>query len=289
MLAFTEAQQAPQRGQVGGLVVDEPRVLLEDVVALGPRGVLQLEHRLGVEEMDLALAPPLVLASHFELTVRPFAGAVEVSQPVAGRHLLGQHVEPHPADAAHRPREVLVDHLRSQADGFEDLSPGVGGHRRHTHLRHDLDDALARRLDVVGARLTGRHPFEHVLVGDGVVDGLEGEIGVHRRRAVPDEQGDVMHLAGVARLDHQPDAGPRLLPDQVLVHGRGEQQRGDGRHAGVGVPVRQDDHVGAEGDGDADPLAHVLDGGAQAPRHPPPGRTGRRWRRPGIPVSRRAR
>ena len=38
-------------------------VLLEDVEALGPGGVLQLEHRLGVEEVVLALAAPLVLAA----------------------------------------------------------------------------------------------------------------------------------------------------------------------------------------------------------------------------------
>ena len=46
------AQQAAQRGQLLGLVVDRLRVLLEDVVALGPGGVLELEHRLRVEEVD---------------------------------------------------------------------------------------------------------------------------------------------------------------------------------------------------------------------------------------------
>ena len=54
-----------------GLVVDGRGVLLEDLVALGPRGVLQLEHGLGVEEVELALAAPLVLAAHLELAVGP--------------------------------------------------------------------------------------------------------------------------------------------------------------------------------------------------------------------------
>ena len=77
-----------QGGQLRRLVVDQLRVLLEDVVALGPGGVLELEHRLGVEEVDLALASPLVLATDLELAVRPLGGPLEMRQPVARRDLL---------------------------------------------------------------------------------------------------------------------------------------------------------------------------------------------------------
>jgi hypothetical protein len=42
-------------------------VLLEDVVAPGAGGVLQPEDRLGVEQVRLALAAPLVLAADLEL------------------------------------------------------------------------------------------------------------------------------------------------------------------------------------------------------------------------------
>ena len=51
------------------LVVDEPRVLLEDRVLAAPRRVLQLEDRLGVEQVVLAVAPPLVLAAPLELVL----------------------------------------------------------------------------------------------------------------------------------------------------------------------------------------------------------------------------
>ena len=46
---------------------------LKMLVLAGARGVLQLEHRVGVEEVDLAVAPPLVLAAALELgrTGRP--------------------------------------------------------------------------------------------------------------------------------------------------------------------------------------------------------------------------
>ena len=66
-----------------GLVVDRLGVLLEDVVALGPGGVLELEDGLRVEEVDLALAAPLVLAADLALAVGPLGRAVEVGQAVA--------------------------------------------------------------------------------------------------------------------------------------------------------------------------------------------------------------
>ena len=88
-----------------------------------------------------------------------------------------------------------------------------------------------------------------VPVGDHVVDRLEGQVGVHRGRAVADQQRDVVHLAAVAGLDDQPDLGARTLPDQVLVHDRGHQQRRDRRVLVVTVAVGQDQDAGARGDG----------------------------------------
>ena len=75
---------AAASGRVGWpvrrLVVDELRVLLEDVVALRPRGVLELEHRARVEEVDLAFPPPLVLPPDGELPMRLLGRAVGVGQ-----------------------------------------------------------------------------------------------------------------------------------------------------------------------------------------------------------------
>ncbi len=64
-----EAEQAAQRHQPLGLLVDAAGVLLEHVVLAGPRGVLQPEDGLGVEQVQLALAAPLVLAADLELAV----------------------------------------------------------------------------------------------------------------------------------------------------------------------------------------------------------------------------
>ncbi len=266
-----QAQQAAQRAQLLGLVVDGGRVLLEDLVALRPRGVLELEHRLRVEEVELALAAPLVLAPDLELAMGPLGRPRLVGQAVPRRHLGGQHGEPDAADAARGAGEVLVDHGAVEADRLEDLGAGVGGHGRDAHLRHHLEHALARRLDVVAARLARGDTLEQPL-GDHVVDRVEREVRVDRRRPVPDEQRHVVHLAGVAGLDDQPDLGPRLLAHQVVVHGRGEQQRRDGRPVGRRVAVREDDDVGALRDGLRHPAPHLVDG---APQRLAPGGRGR--------------
>ena len=96
--------------------------------------------------------------------------------------------------------------------------------------------------------------------GGHVLDGLEGQVGVDGGGAVPDEQRHVVHLAGVAGFDHEADRGAGLLAHEVVVDGRREQQRRDRARARGGVAVRQDDDVGAAGDGLGDVAAHAFDG-----------------------------
>ena len=53
-----------------------------------------------------------------------------------------------------------------------------------------------------------------------------------------------MHLAAVARLHDERDLGAGLLPDEVLVHHRGQQQRRDRGQIAGRVPVGQDQDAG---------------------------------------------
>lgn len=55
----------------------------------------------------------------------------------------------------------------------------------------------------------------------------------------------MVDLADVAGLDQQAHLGALLGADEVVVDGRGEQQRGDRRVLGVRVAVGQDDQPGA--------------------------------------------
>src|SRR5436190_16864488 len=141
---FTECEQAAQRRQAPRLIVDEFGVFLKDVVTLGARGVLELEHRLRIEEVVLAFAPPLILTTEVQVAVRAFDRAIGVGDAVASGDLLGDLVQTDAVEARDGAGEVLVDELLGQTNRLEHLRTGVGRDRGDAHLRHDLEHALAR-------------------------------------------------------------------------------------------------------------------------------------------------
>ena len=259
-----QAEQPAERGEVLGLVVDQLRVLLEHLVLAAAGRVLQLVDGLRVEQVVLAFAAPLVLAAGLEGAVRPLLLTERVGAGVATADLFGHLVQADAAQAADRAGEVLVDQIGTEADRLEDLGAGVGRHGRDAHLGHHLEDPLADRLAVVGDRGVEVGDRRGAL-GDHVLDRVEGQIGVDRRGAEAEQEGEVVHLAGLAGLDHQADLGAGLLADQVVVHRGCGQQHGDRGQVLVGEPVRQDDDVGALGDRFGHLGADPLEGPGQTP------------------------
>ena len=85
-----QAEQTAQGPEVLGLLVDGSGVLPEDVEAACLGGVLQFENRLGVEQVELTLAAPLVLAAEFQVAVCPLDIVRGVRKPVAQLHLPGE-------------------------------------------------------------------------------------------------------------------------------------------------------------------------------------------------------
>ena len=199
-----EVHEAAQRAEVLRLLVDERRVLLEERVAPGAAGVLELVDRLRVEEVVLAGRAVLVLAAGGQARVddRPLRREAAL---VAEPRLLRDDVDPDAADARRRPGEVLVDEVLVQADRLEHLGAVVALDRRDPHLGDHLHDPLVHGLHVLllgVLRRAGDEPEAHL-----VVDGLEREVRVHRRRAVADEQREVVDLARLARLERRGRCG----------------------------------------------------------------------------------
>ena len=85
-------------------------------------------------------------------------------------------------------------------------------------LRTPLPSALMR-LRMAFSGVTSMMPCARE-----VLDALHREVGVDRGGAVPDEQGDLVHLADVPGLDEQRDLGALLGADEVVVDRRGQQQ-----------------------------------------------------------------
>ena len=71
--------------------------------------MLEPEDRLGVEQVRLALAAPLVLAADLELAVRRRDAAARVRRGVPAGDLLGDHVEADAAELGGGAGEVAVD------------------------------------------------------------------------------------------------------------------------------------------------------------------------------------
>jgi hypothetical protein len=79
-------------------------------------------------------------------------------------------------------------------------------------------------------------PGQHALV-DHLFDGGIGQVGVDGHRAIADQHGEVMHLARLARFDHQANVRARAFADQVVVQARDRQQHRDGGVLAVDAAV----------------------------------------------------
>ncbi len=250
------------------LVVDESAELLEEAEVVRAASVLQLVDRLRVEEVVLAVVPPLVLAPGIELVGRDPARSK--GRPVPRRRLAGHDPDPDAGDARRSPGEVLVDQVLVEADGLEDLGPAVALDGGDPHLGDHLHHPLVQGLDVVLDRVLFVDSGQETLAHE-VAQGLEGQVGVHGSRAVADEEGEVVHLARLAALEHEAHARARALADQVVVDAGHRQEGGDGRVLGVHPAVREHDDVGAGGHCRARTAADVVHG----PFEPRPSRLGR--------------
>ncbi len=86
-VAGAQPEQPAQRAGLGGQLVHRGRVAGEDVLPPAAGGVLEQEHRLGVEQVQLALAAPLVFAADVEPAVAALGLVGRVRAGVPGGDL----------------------------------------------------------------------------------------------------------------------------------------------------------------------------------------------------------
>ena len=151
-LAAFDVEQAAQRDERVVLVVAQPLELGELRGVVAAHGVLQRRDRRRVPLVELAGAPPAVLAADRQLSSS--ARRREAAR-VARDRLVAELVEPDAADPRRRAGEVLLDQVAIEADRLEDLRAAVALHRRDAHLGHHLEQAFLERVDVRACGVLG--------------------------------------------------------------------------------------------------------------------------------------
>jgi hypothetical protein len=215
-LSGPDAEQAAQRHQPLGLLVEDPCKGAVTFLRIAAHGVLQ--------RRDAFRGPGMILAAG---AIGVFAADVEralVDQRIAERIGMTPHRflrdlgKPHALNAGVGAGEEFCDEIHLQSDRIENLRAAIGLICRDPHLRHHFQKALADRLDVpLDDFIVVERDRQAVLHRD---DGLKGEIWVDRLRAVTGQAGKMMHLARLPGFDHDADGGAQARADQVMMHGR---------------------------------------------------------------------
>src|SRR5690606_15462401 len=102
--------------QLGSLVVDQLRVLTEDVVSAVASRMLQAEDRLRVEQVRRTVTAPLVLAAGPEPLVRAGRGVLRVGVVMTGLVLGEDVLDPDATELRLGSGEVRVDELLAEPD-----------------------------------------------------------------------------------------------------------------------------------------------------------------------------
>ena len=194
-----ELKQTSECHVATALVVDQLGILFVRVETAVSRAVLQLGNHIGRPHVLLAPGAPGVLAPRIEHVGehRIFG----VSQAVGANGLFSNRKDANALHPGGRSSEILLHSLGVNADGFKQLSAAVTHVGGDAHFGHDLGESLADGLHVVVNGFVGREVARQVLVNG--LQGLHGQVRVHRLGAVTRQHGEVVNFACRAGLHHQ--------------------------------------------------------------------------------------
>jgi hypothetical protein len=173
-----------------------------------------------------------------------------------------ERVEADAADLGHREPQACLDDLGGEPNGFEDLRSSVAVDGGDAHLREDLQHAVLERGLQLGLRFRRVELPELVVVGH-ARHRLEREAGTHRVGAEPEEAGDGVHVASIARGNHDRRLLTSVLGDQPVVHRAQREKRRDRCPLGTDAAVGDDEHGRAGGDGFDGGLGQLPYGGLE--------------------------
>ncbi len=153
---------------------------------------------------------------------------VLLAEPALGVDLLELALDAVQADAGDarlHSGEILGHHRAAEAHGLEIQAAAIGGQNRNPHLRHDLEkarvDGIAIAADGIGERSVDQAAI------DAVGNRILREIGVNRRRAAADQNGEIMRVDALGGTHVERGKGPQALAGKPAMHRAGGK---DHRH-----------------------------------------------------------
>ena len=149
------------------------------------------------------------------------------------RYFSSNFIETNTAKTRHCSRKEFINKICCQANGFEDLSTGVGRNSGDTHLGHHLQYTLAGCLDVVLHCFVRVHSAKAVHAGfvvgcNHVFNRFKSQVWVNCACTKTDKQCHVMHFASITTFHNKTYLGATLLTNEVMMHSACEQQRWNG-------------------------------------------------------------
>ncbi|GAB5505428.1 MAG: hypothetical protein Rhirs2KO_05910 [Rhizobiaceae bacterium] len=259
-----DLEQAANGPGVSTLRVETLRKLGVGLGRVLPHCVLKFGNGVGRPQMRLAAHPVHVLATDIERGTQQRVGA-ESTRMTLGC-LTGNFLQPDTFDGRRRAGEIFLHEIGLQAHRVENLGAAIGLIGRNAHLGHDLEYALADRLDVARHHLMGIDLRRESAGLVHIEQRVEGEIRVDRLCAEAGQAAEMMHFARLTGFHDQADGGAQALADQVMMNRRCRQKRRYRNAIGSELAVGQNDDVVAAGNRSLGALAQAIDGAGQPGR-----------------------
>ena len=158
-------------------------------------------------------------------------------------HPLGDILHGDAAHPADRSREIPVDDISGNTDGLKNLCALIGLDGGNTHFGGDLHNAVQHAVGVIIHRRIVI--FVQQMLVNQLLDGIQGQVGIHRTGAVSQKRRKMMNLSGFSGLQNQRHGCLFFRPHQVLVYGGNRQQGGNRHMVFIHAPVGKHQDIGA--------------------------------------------
>ena len=166
---------------------------------------------------------------------------LRITQAVASQRLCCNQIQADALNPAGGSSEASVDDVIGKAYGLENLGSLVTLKGGNAHLGHDLEHSLGHALSIGGNDGLIRVFVFKMAIPASLPQCFESQIGIDGIGAIADQKTVVMDLPSFTRFQHDSNAGPLGLLDQMMMHGPAGHQRAQ-RHPVLADGAIREDH-----------------------------------------------